>query len=103
MNNAALKAFVALIPACALFAGSAIIWLQRKSISSFSQLLGAAALVVVVLAHIFEALRVFPRMSWGSQGNVGHYLDLFCAILGFTLFSLGYLVHAVGMRIEKKK
>ena len=103
MNNAALKTLIVLIPACALFAGSAIIWLRRKSISSLLQLLGAAALVIVVLAHVFEALDVFPRMGWGSQNSVGHYLDLLCAILGVGLFSIGYLIHAIDMRIEDKK
>src|SRR6266496_605433 len=98
MNDAALRSFVALIPACLPFAGAAIICLRRKSMSSF-QLLGAAALVVVVLTHVFEAHRVFPRMRWGSQTSVGHYLDLLCAILGVTLFSLGYLIHAC---VEKK-
>jgi amino acid permease len=103
MNNAALGSFFALMPACLLFAGAAIIWLRRKSLSSIFQLLGAAALVVVVLAHVCEALRVFPRMGWGSQTSVGHYLDLLCAILGVTLFSLGYLIHAVDACVEKKK
>ena len=49
------------------------------------------------------ALRVWPQMGWGSQSSVGHYLDLLCAILGVTLFSLGYLIHAVDTRVEKKK
>ena len=103
MNDALLKSFVALIPACLLFIGAAIIWLRRKSLSSIFQLLGAAALVVVVLAHAFEVLRVWPRMGWGSQSSIGHYLDLLCAIFGVTLFSLGYLIHAVDTRVEKKK
>ena len=103
MNHAVIKPFVAMIPACVLFAGTAIIFLQRKAMSSFFQLLGAAALVVVVLAHVLEALRVWPRMGWGSQSSVGHYLDLSCAILGATLFSLGYLIHAVDTYVEKKK
>jgi amino acid permease len=101
MNDAVLKSFVALIPACLLFIGAAIIWLRRKSLSSIFQLLGTAALVVLVLVHVFEALRVFPRMGWGSRNSVGHYLDLLCAMLGVTLFSLGYLIHAVSTRAEK--
>jgi amino acid permease len=103
MNDAVLNPFVALIPACLLFAGAAIIWLRRKSTSSIFQLLGAAALVVVVLAHVFEALRVFPRMGWGSRNSVGHYLDLLCAIVSVTLFSLGYLIHAVDTCVEKNR
>jgi len=103
VNDAVLKSFVALIPACLLFIGAAIIWLRKKNLPSIFQLLGTAALVVVVLTHVFEALRVFPRMDWGSRNSVGHYLDLLCAILGVTLFSLGYLIHAVSTRAEKQK
>jgi hypothetical protein len=57
-----------------------------------------SGLVAVVLIHVFEGLRVFPRMGWGSQHSVGHYLDLLSAILAVTLFSLGYLIHAVNER-----
>ncbi len=103
MNNAAVKAFVALIPVCALFTGATIIFVRRKSISSCLQLVGAAGLVAVILTHVFEGLRVFPRMGWGSQHSVGHYLDLLSAILAITLFSLGYLIHAVDTCVEKKK
>ena len=102
MNEAVLKSFVALIPACVLFIGAGFIWLRRKSLSAIFQLLGAAAIVVVVLAHVFEALRVFPRMGWESRNSVGHYLDLLCAILGVTLFSLGYLIHAMDACFQKK-
>ena len=103
MNNAAVKAFVALIPVCALFTGATIIFVRRRSMSSFLQLVGAAGLVAVILTHVFEGLRVFPRMGWGSQHSVGHYLDLLSAILAVTLFSLGYLIHAVNACVEKKK
>jgi amino acid permease len=102
VTDAVLKSLVALIPACLLFIGAAMIWLRRKSLSSIFQLLGTAVLVVVVLAHVFEALHVFPRMDWESRNSVGHYLDLLCAILGVTLFSLGYF-HAVITRDEKQK
>ena len=103
MNDTALKAFVALIPVCALLAGSAIIWVQRKSMSAFLQFIGACGLVIVVLSHVCEALHVCPWMGWGSEYSVGHYVDLLCAILGLTLFSLGYLIHAMNMRLGNKK
>jgi hypothetical protein len=103
MNDAGVKAFVALIPACMLFAGSTIISVRRRSMPSLLQLVGATGLVLMILTHVFEAFHVFPRMDWGSQNSVGHYLDLLSAILGFTLFSLGYLIHAVNMRVEKEK
>ena len=48
MNDAAIKAFVALIPVCALFTGATIIFVRRRSMSSFLQLVGAAGLVTVI-------------------------------------------------------
>ena len=71
--------------------------------SSFLQLVGTAGLVAVILTHVFEGLRVFPRMGWGSQHSVGHYLDLLSAILAVTLFSLGYLIHAVNARATERQ
>ncbi len=103
MNKDVLKASIALIPVSLLFVGSTIIWLKRKSASSFFWVLGAACLVVVVLTHVFEALRLFPRMHWGSEDSVGHYLDLLSAILGVTLLSIGYLIHLVRTQTEKKR
>jgi len=58
------------------------------------QLLGAACLVAVVLTHLCEAFDLFPWMGWGLPDSVGHYLDLGSAVLGFTLFPIGYLWHA---------
>jgi hypothetical protein len=103
MNRVALKALIALTPASMLFVGSVVIWLRRKSISAFLQFVGAASLLLVVFIHVFEALGFLPWMGWGSEDSVGHYLDLFCAITGFTLFPVGYLVHAVKMRTEKNE
>ncbi|MBO0695652.1 MAG: hypothetical protein J2P56_06065 [Verrucomicrobia bacterium] len=101
MHGASIKALIALIPISVLFAGSVVIWLRRKSIATFLQFLGAACLAVVALTHVFEALDFFLWMGWGSEDSVGHYLDLLCAILGFSLFSAGYLIHAVTMRREE--
>jgi hypothetical protein len=103
MSNAPFKGFITLIPLCALFAGTVVIWLRSRSISSMLQFLGATSLLVVVLIHVFEGLRIFPWMGWGLKNSIGHYLDLLCAILGFTLFPVGYLVHAVKMRAKKKE
>ena len=103
MNEGALKALIALISMCALLAGSVVLWLKSRSISSILQFLGATGLLLVVLIHVFEALRVFPWMGWGLKDSIGHYLDLLCATAGFTLFPVGYLIHAVKMRAERKK
>jgi hypothetical protein len=55
-------------------------------------------LVVVVLAHISEALHLFPWMHWGLEHSAGHYLDFSSAVLALTLFPLGYLLYALTKR-----
>src|SRR5437588_5414010 len=95
MSFTLLKGLVALVPACVLFSGSVILFFRGKSVPSFLQLLGAVCLVVAVLTHLCEALHVFPWMSWGLEHSVGHYLDLWSAVLGLILFPVGYLSHAL--------
>jgi hypothetical protein len=95
MEATLLKALLALVPVCILFAGSITLFVSGKTVSSVVQLLGAGCLVVVVLTHVFEALDVFPWMHWGFEHSIGHYLDLWSALLGLTLFPIGYLLHAV--------
>jgi hypothetical protein len=94
----ALKALVALVPALVLLAGSALLLSKVRSMAALLQLLGAACLVVVVLTHICEALGLLRWMGWGLPDSVGHYLDLGSVVLGFTLFPLGYLWHALSPR-----
>jgi hypothetical protein len=95
MNVTLLKALVALVPACMLFSGSTVLFFREKIAYSFLQLLGAGCLVVVVLTHVSEALHLFPWMHWGLEHSVGHYLDFWSAVLGLTLFPIGYLLHAL--------
>ena len=59
------------------------------------QLVGATAIVLVVLTHICEALHIFPAMNWGHESSAGHYVDLVSAVLGIALFPTGYLLHAL--------
>jgi hypothetical protein len=91
----ALKALVALVPTLVLLSGSAVLLSRTRTIAALLQLLGAACLVVVVLTHICEALGLFPRMRWGHPDSTGHYLDLGSAVLGLTLFPLGYVWHSL--------
>jgi len=98
MNVALLKALVTLVPAGILFVGSALLFLRERTLGSFLQLLGAGCLVMVVLTHLCEALDLFPWMQWGSKHSVGHYLDLWSAVFGLTLFPIGYLLHALTKR-----
>lgn len=51
--------------------------------------------MVVVIAHLCEALGWFPWMHWGLEHSVGHYIDLVAAIGGLTLFPIGYLFGAL--------
>ena len=37
-------------------------------------------------------------MGWGQERSVGHYTSLSGAILGITIFSIGYLLHAFTTR-----
>jgi len=41
---------------------------------------------------------VVPVYALEAEHSIGHYFDLISAILGITLFPLGYPLHARGMR-----
>ena len=91
MTATLLTALVASVPVGLVLAWSIVSFLRTKTAWGFLQLLGAGCLVVVVLTHVAEALRLFPSMQWGSPTSVGHYLDLSSAVLGLTLLPAGYL------------
>jgi hypothetical protein len=95
MNVTLLKALVALVPACMLFSGTIVLFLRGKTISSSLHLIGSGCFMVVVLTPLCEALNLFPWMLWGFEHSAGHYLDLWSAVLGLTLFPVGYLIHAL--------
>src|SRR6266705_747138 len=98
MSVTLLKALVASVPACMLFLGAVILFFREKNVGYLLQLLGAGCLVLVVLTHVAEALHLFPWMHWGSEHSVGHYLDFWSAVLGLTLFPIGYLLQALTKR-----
>lgn len=98
MNVMLAKAFVILLPSCLLFSGAIIFFVRGRSARSFLQVLGAGCLVVVALTHICEAFHLFPWMKWGLEHSAGHYLDLSSAVLGVTLFPIGYLLDALSKR-----
>jgi len=87
-----LKALVLLVPLGIVFSWSAVLFFRAKTIWHFLQLLGTGCLIVVVLTHLFEALDLFPWMGWGSSQSLGHYLDLWSAALGLTLFTVALSV-----------
>jgi len=92
------KALVALVPTGILFVGSVLLFLRERTLRPFLQLLGAGCLMMIVLTHLCEALPLFAWMQWGSEHSVGYYLDLGSAVLGLTLFPIGYLRHALTKR-----
>jgi hypothetical protein len=87
-----LKALAALLPVGMLCAGSAITWMKERTFPSALQLVGAGCLVMVILAHVCEALGLLPWMGWGNPHSPGHYLDLASAFVGLTLLPLGYVL-----------
>lgn len=95
MNDTLFKALVALVPTSILFSGSVALFVRGRTLWNLLQLLGAGCLVAVILTHISEALHLFPWMYWGLEHSPGHYLDFASAILGVTLFPVGYLLHAL--------
>src|SRR5262249_1226458 len=66
---------------------------NKMTIWRLLQVIGAGCLVVVVLAHVAEAFKLFPVMGWGLPTSPGHYLDLISAVLGCTLLPLGFIGH----------
>jgi hypothetical protein len=92
------KPLVALVPVCMLFLGSVVLFFRSKTVWPFLQLLGAGCLVVFVLTHVSEAFHLFPWMQWGLEHSVGHYLDFWSAVLGLTLFPVGYCLQVLSRR-----
>ena len=95
MNTSLIKAVVALVPGVMLACGSLLLFTKARTGASFLQVLGAGFLLLVVLAHLFEALQLFPGMRWGLERSAGHYVDLCSAVMGLALFPFGYLLHAL--------
>jgi hypothetical protein len=95
MNPTFAKAIAALVPTGMLVVGSTLQLSRRRGVASFFQLIGAACLVAVIVAQLCEALGWFPRMHWGLEHSVGHYIDLVAAIGGLSLSPIGYLFGAL--------
>ena len=99
MNQAAHTALLAIGASVSLLlAGSTVLFFRVRGAFALLQLLGASCLMIVVLAHVSEAADLFPRMEWGRPHSAGHYVDLWSAVLGLTLFPVGYLLHAITWR-----
>jgi hypothetical protein len=90
-----LKATIALVLALLLLSRSVTLFSKTRTTPPLLQLIGTGCLMVVALAHICEVFGLFPWMGWGLSDSVGHYVDLGSAVLGLTLFPIGYLWHAL--------
>jgi succinate dehydrogenase/fumarate reductase cytochrome b subunit len=95
MNPTLVKAAIAFLPVSALFAYSLVEFARRKTVLSAVRLGGATCLVVVVLAHVCEAVHLFPAMRWGEAKSTGHYLDVSSAVIGITLLVVTVVIRAV--------
>lgn len=98
MNITLVRALAALVPSGMLLFGSFIMFLRTRKVSALLQLVGATGLVLVVLAHLCEAIHLLPWMHWGAEDSAGHYFDLGSATLGFVLFPVGYFLQALASR-----
>lgn len=98
MNDTLIKALVALLLVCLLLWRSFASMSRQRSVSSILRLVGTGFLLVVALTHICEALRILPWMHWGAKRSVGHYIDLWSAVLGLTLFAIGFLTRSIAKR-----
>ncbi len=98
MDAAFSRTLVALTLALVLTAGALILWLRARRIPALLQLIGAAGLLLVAVAHLAEVGHLLPFMGWGRPDSVGHHLDLAGAIVGGTLCPAGYLAHALTSR-----
>jgi hypothetical protein len=94
LNGTLLRALAISAPVIALFTGALTLFCRERNFHALLQLAGSVFLVVVVLTHIAQALQLFSSMGWGEKHSVGHYVDLWSAVLGLTLFPAGYLLQA---------
>jgi predicted membrane channel-forming protein YqfA (hemolysin III family) len=98
MNITLIKALAALALVSVILILLTTMFARQRKLSLLLQLVGAGCLTVVALTHVCEALHLFPWMHWGEEHSIGHYLDLASAVLGLTLFPVGFLLHGLARR-----
>lgn len=92
MNAALLKGVVTLSIAVVLVCVWVIVLRRRRTLGSRLQLIGIPCLVVLALAHVFEAFDLLSFMGWGQPRSIGHYLDLVAAAVGVSTVLPGVLL-----------
>jgi hypothetical protein len=98
MNMTLVKTLAALVSVCTLFGGSVVLLFRVKTAWCVLQVVGAGSLGAVILARLCEGLHLLTWMGLGLEHSLGHYVDLLGAVLGATLFPLGYLVDVLARR-----
>ena len=88
MNPIFTKAIAALVPTGMLLVGSALRFSRRKSTAAIFQLIGAACLMVVIIAHVCEALNWFPWMHWALSTASGTMSISWPRLAGCRYFQL---------------
>jgi hypothetical protein len=98
MNITLIKALAVLALVSVILIVLTTMFTRQRKVSLLLQLVGVSCFIVVALTHICEALQLFSWMHWGEEHSIGHYLDFASAILGLTLFLLGFLLHVLTKR-----
>lgn len=98
MNITLIKALAALALVSAILAVLTTLFARQRKVSLLLQLVGVGCLAVVALTHVCEALHLLSWMHWGEEHSIGHYLDFASAVLGLTLFPVGFLLHMLTKR-----
>jgi hypothetical protein len=67
-----IKTLFIAVPVTLISVGSLVMFVKTRTLPPLLWLAGSVCLVIVVLAHVAEAMRWFPRMQWGQPDSVGH-------------------------------
>jgi apolipoprotein N-acyltransferase len=90
-----LRTLLISIPIVALLVVSLAAFIRTRHLSALLSTIGASCLVVVVLTHAAEALRLLPGMRWGQPDSAGHYVDLTSALAGVALLSAALVLRTL--------
>ena len=88
------------VSVCIALGASIASYAEEKTAMALTQLVGAAFLLVVIFAHVSEAVGFIPSLGWGRPHTLGHYIDLVSAIAGAILLLIGYLGRRYAWRIK---
>jgi hypothetical protein len=98
MTSTLTKALIGFVPVSVLLVYSVALLMKHRTAIALLQSIGALCLMVVVLTHIAEALRLLSAMRFGEPDSIGHFIDLASAVSGVAL-----LVAAVVLRLASRR